>query len=1061
VFSKLIFAARPILACIGYAVMSIGAGPAILKRLAALNRSGVLAKPLQYSQVKSDLASIDAECALRILNQLEVESSQVPDPIAYVKRAVIAAATPSSTGTPSRKRKSADYDDETAQQDVASHTGGGVIAKRIRLLNGSGKLSRQIGIADVRDALGSLGIGQAMTILKSLEDFASGVRDPTAYIRTAVRSAGGVAPLVPPSEAAGPMSGSKRPSIVKQEFTSADVIKPGVKIEISTRDFRGAKTEELTEAEKLERHIGWLNRSKDLAQPLNLHAVLPALDSIGYRQAMRVLRRFEETCASVADPDEFVKDLVARSGWIWSRPDIVDDDEKVAKRVAWLNQFGMLERPIDYAQVADLLDGLTVPHAMVLLRELEVQSHKVADPTQYIKKAVGLAGEDEVQVPLAGDDSSIAQQVASLNRSGKFGKPIDFNEVGQDLARLGGEDALKLLREIESKGKIVKDPTGYIKFKLKAKLASVGHGLEEHTSADTKILKRIEWINDYGGLRQDIDYNKVAAPLGTTGVEHAMAILKELEDKRDSILDPNAFILASLKASWKRSAAENGEHPHPSSVSGFKGSATSSSNASTTPSSSVAALNFQELSRIASLLNNDPRVRTKVKVSELAAALDAVGHQRATQILRQMQDKGLGLTDPLAFIRAAAQRTSGVVKQELEEEEGLDEETDDVARMTRRLEWLNQFAGLSKKIRIDDVVGALYCLGVPQTMQILRGLQEKGRSVMDPTWYIKSEVQRANGVEVTPMPQEQGDGEDELAGHDAGVSHGPAGDHGLQGTWGQDDEDEQDEELAAGGVIAEFEDPEGEDDEAEGAPESGLLVEYDVGVEDDGDYNWQDGVSEDQYGGAAEVVKEPSRSSTRTPKSGLAGRRVVGSISGAVGKLVPSTTEQAGSKGAAAVASQDAARFRAKLPMTPQEKLVRVRDYAVKKNLQLEHSCLKELARLPYHMARDLITDVVLGGRDRRGVPNPSRYLSNGCAKLKTGLGAEQGIAMELAVSLGVVLNNDALDELASIPRKEAHSLIRELATNAEACQDPLEFIQAEVLKCRAQLDARPWPSTG
>jgi len=69
----------------------------------------------------------------------------------------------------------------------------------------------------------------------------------------------------------------------------------------------------------------------------------------------------------------------------------------------------------------------------------------------------------------------------------------------------------------------------------------------------------------------------------------------------------------------------------------------------------------------------------------------------------------------------------------------------------------------------------------------------------------------------------------------------------------------------------------------------------------------------------------------------------------------------------------------------------------------------------------------------------------------------EQGIAMELAVSIGVVLNNEALDELASIPRKESHAIIRELSRNADVRKEPMQFIRAEVLKCRANLDAKPW----
>merc|ERR1712232_184418 len=115
---------------------------------------------------------------------------------------------------------------------------------------------------------------------------------------------------------------------------------------------------------------------------------------------------------------------------------------------------------------------------------------------------------------------------------------------------------------------------------------------------------------------------------------------------------------------------------------------------------------------------------------------------------------------------------------------------------------------------------------------------------------------------------------------------------------------------------------------------------------------------------------------------------------------------------------------------------------------------MKTLARVPFYKAKDMIDDVLLGGRNRTGVSNPSRYLTLNVQRNSSGLGVEQGIAMELAVSLGVVLNNDALDELASVPRKESHQIIRDVAKNEEARKDPMGYIILEVQKCREGLEA-------
>lgn len=86
------------------------------------------------------------------------------------------------------------------------------------------------------------------------------------------------------------------------------------------------------------------------------------------------------------------------------------------------------------------------------------------------------------------------------------------------------------------------------------------------------------------------------------------------------------------------------------------------------------------------------------------------------------------------------------------------------------------------------------------------------------------------------------------------------------------------------------------------------------------------------------------------------------------------------------------------------------------------------------------------------GVSNHPRYA--GGQRPIVGLGLEQGLAMEVAVSNGVVLSNDALDELASIPRKQSHTIIRDLAKSPEARLEPIIYIKEEVARVRASMRA-------
>merc|ERR1719221_654034 len=232
-----------------------------------------------------------------------------------------------------------------------------------------------------------------MVILQGLADVADEVRDPTAYIRTAVRGAGGVVH----EETLEDMAEAE-----PAEDMAGDVAEEDAgpwqrsKVEAGRTWVKG---EAITEADKIARRVGWLNRNAGLRNRIDFDDVLPALDSIGFKQAMRVLHRVQENGSNEEDPNEFIKDLVARCGWIWSKPDIIDDDEKVAKRVSWMNLFAGLQQPIDYAEVADMLDGLKVPHAMVLLRELEIQGTTIPDPTSYIKEQIAVCGTDDVQLP--------------------------------------------------------------------------------------------------------------------------------------------------------------------------------------------------------------------------------------------------------------------------------------------------------------------------------------------------------------------------------------------------------------------------------------------------------------------------------------------------------------------------------------------------------------------------------------------------------------------------------------------------------------------------------------
>ena len=94
---------------------------------------------------------------------------------------------------------------------------------------------------------------------------------------------------------------------------------------------------------------------------------------------------------------------------------------------------------------------------------------------------------------------------------------------------------------------------------------------------------------------------------------------------------------------------------------------------------------------------------------------------------------------------------------------------------------------------------------------------------------------------------------------------------------------------------------------------------------------------------------------------------------------------------------------------TPQEKIVQIRNMSVKIGLNLDQNALKCLGTFALlYRARDLLDEVQLGERNRSGVNNPSKYITTACQKMSVGLGVEQGLAMELAVSVCVVCQHPA-----------------------------------------------------
>merc|ERR1712129_450106 len=232
-----------------------------------------------------------------------------------------------------------------------------------------------------------------------------------------------------------------------------------------------------------------------------------------------------------------------------------------------------------------------------------------------------------------------------------------------------------------------------------------------------------------------------------------------------------------------------------------------------------------DLATIASFmgfLSRSSKLKQRLRFAEVASALDALGPQKALLVLQEMQERGLGMDDPVTYIRAAAHRSGVDISLDTKSTPSF-EDSDDAAKLSRRLRMLNESKVMPQKINVDEVVGPLYCLGLPRAMAILRDLHDRGGRIPDPTKFIKLAVQRANRWRQQVQNDEEDepvdDGEPDAGEEDVGMDAEEAGEEKDQDELAENAELEEGEEEEAaveadeyGGAVAEpAEEPDGDD----------------------------------------------------------------------------------------------------------------------------------------------------------------------------------------------------------------------------------------------------------
>jgi hypothetical protein len=274
------------------------------------------------------------------------------------------------------------------------------LSKRIGWLNNNANLNQPLRYDEAGALLENIDTKDAMDILKDLEEKAADIRDPTGWVKVAAQKRlGGGGGL-----AVGNWGATTAMGAVK------GVIRTGMK----------ARTHAATpeEDQKIRKRIGWMNANAGLQGPLMYDKASTSLLALPSMAAMEILKNLEEKAAEVRDPTGYVIAAAKRRidsggmGPVGGMPmtgfggmgmmampmmpmapmmpmGSADPgfDEKLRKRVGWLNNNANLAQPLMYNKVKEALSVIDSRKAMDILKDLEGKGAEIRDPTGWVAKA--------------------------------------------------------------------------------------------------------------------------------------------------------------------------------------------------------------------------------------------------------------------------------------------------------------------------------------------------------------------------------------------------------------------------------------------------------------------------------------------------------------------------------------------------------------------------------------------------------------------------------------------------------------------------------------------------
>mmetsp|Transcript_25620 Transcript_25620/g.41085 ORF Transcript_25620/g.41085 Transcript_25620/m.41085 type:complete len:372 (-) Transcript_25620:20-1135(-) len=361
----------------------------------------------------------------------------------------------------------------------------------------------------------------------------------------------------------------------------------------------------------------------------------------------------------------------------------MDFDRSLRQRIAWLNNEGGFENKIMYNKIAEIAYGNK--QVFDVLKSLEAKKDEVKDPTAYVTSALrkmgpamnaaammgyGYAADAYAFAQDVSGDRKLSKRIREMNTIGGFENQINYSKVMEAAQGLQSGQVHHVLDSLQQKKEGVQDPTAFVTAACRREgggYAASEYGVAGGTwiqipngmhvqpsmlgpqtmfdaQADRKLRKHIAWLNNEGGFANGINYQKVLEVAQYLDIHTTMKALKYLEEKKDEVKDPTAWVTSRLRKA------------------GYDAS-------STAPEVDRNDAPDRQVRRRIAWLNNEGGFGNSINYTKVNESIETSGAEldHVISVLESLKDKRGNVNDPTAFvtsgIRRANKKTGGVIKR--------------------------------------------------------------------------------------------------------------------------------------------------------------------------------------------------------------------------------------------------------------------------------------------------------------------------------------------------------------------------------------------------------------